>query len=173
MKRLAIFWHNTPLMIASGSSGLTGSMKNIPKVDQLNNIHPAVVADHLQKAFDWLATGKKLRMAEVEWSIHKDTKILDRPEKFWYLTYTCMWDAISFEMHCNNLILPLGSLWYCHGCIPIAMSFFRPSGGPTQPVGRIQQHARVLSAGYVTHSRIQLSVLGVTTPDYQPMPNSG
>ena len=67
-------------------------------------------------------------MTEVEWSIHKDTKKLDRPgrakaEKFWYLTHAAMRDTLSFEMHCNNFIRALGSLWSRHGCIPMGGSF--------------------------------------------------
>ena len=89
---------------------------------------PTVVADHLEKASDWLAARKKWRITEVEWSIHKDKKKLDRPgrakaEKIWYLTHTAMRDTISFEMHCHNFITALGSLWSRHGCIPMGGSF--------------------------------------------------
>ena len=64
----------------------------------------------------------------MEWSIHKDTKKLDRPgrakaEKFWYLSHTTMRDTIGFEMHCNNFMRVLGSLWSRHGCIPMGGSF--------------------------------------------------
>ena len=95
---------------------------------QFNNICPTVVADHLQKASDWLAARKKWRMTEVEWFIRKDTKKLDRPgrakaEKFWYLSHTAMRDTIGFEMRCNNFIRALGSLWSRHGCIPMGGSF--------------------------------------------------
>ena len=67
-------------------------------------------------------------MTDIEWSIHKDSKMLDRAgrakaTKFWYITHTQMSDTITFEMHCNNFIRAVGGLWCRHGCILMGGSF--------------------------------------------------
>ena len=71
---------------------------------------------------------KKRRMSEIEWSIHKDSKQLDRAgrakaEKFWYITHGMPSETISFEMHCNNFIRAVVGLRSRHGCIPMGGSF--------------------------------------------------
>ena len=57
--------------------------------DQINHICPSAVADHLQKGSHGLAARKNWRMTNLEWSIHKDTKKLDRLGR-------STWDATQF-----------------------------------------------------------------------------
>ena len=96
--------------------------------DQFNNICPTDIESHLTAASKWLAKRRKWRMTDIEWSIHKDSKMLDRAgrakaTKFWYITHAQMSDTITFEMHCNNFIRAVGGLWCRHGCIPMGGSF--------------------------------------------------
>ena len=92
-------------------------------------------------------------MSDIEWSIHKDSKSLDRAShakatKFWYLTHTQLSKTISFEMHCNNFIKAVGGLWCRHGCIPMGGFIFSPRGQRAQPVGYLFQQAPVAPAGH-------------------------
>ena len=96
--------------------------------DQFNNICPTDIESHLTAASKWLAKRRKCRMKDIEWSIHKDSKMLDKAgrakaTKFWYITHAQMSDTITFEMHCNNFIRAVGGLWCRHGCIPMGGSF--------------------------------------------------
>ena len=95
---------------------------------QFNNICPTDIESHLTAASKWLAKRRKWRMTDIECSIHKDSKMLDRAgrakaTKFWYITHAQMSDTITFEMHCNNFITAVGGLWCRHGCIPMGGSF--------------------------------------------------
>ena len=96
--------------------------------DQFNNIKPEDVISHLTSACEWLVKNKRWRMSEVVWSVHKESKKLDRAgrgnsAKFWYITQGSLEDTVTWEMKYNNFILSAGNLWCRHGCIPMGGSF--------------------------------------------------
>ena len=96
--------------------------------DQFNNIKPEDVISHLTSACEWLVKKKRWRMSEVVWSVHKESKKLDRAgrgnsAKFWYITQGSLEDTVTWEMKYNNFILSAGNLWCRHGCIPMGGSF--------------------------------------------------
>ena len=97
--------------------------------DQFNNIDPNDSQSHLSSASSWLSSRKRWHMHEIMWSVHKESKRLDRARrgnstKFWYVTHEAMTDTIMFEMHHNNYIKAAGGLWRRDECIPMGGSFF-------------------------------------------------
>ena len=96
--------------------------------DEFNNVHPDDIDSHLAQASNWLTHRKRCRMRVLVWSVHKDTKRLDRAgkgnsSKFWYLTHERMTNTIMFEMNHNNVVRAAGQLWTRKGCIPMGGSF--------------------------------------------------
>ena len=95
--------------------------------DPFNNIHPDDLDSHLLEAGTWLFHHKRWHMKELTWSVHKDTKRLDRagsgdsPE-FWFLLNDGMTDTIAFEMNYNSLICATRNLWTRISCIPMGGS---------------------------------------------------
>ena len=96
--------------------------------DQFNHVPPRQVETHLQQSVAWLAKRRRWRMSEITWSVHKDSKKLDRAgkgasRKFWYVDHTELAKQINFELQNNNFVWAVGSVWQRTGCIPMGGSF--------------------------------------------------
>ena len=96
--------------------------------DQFNHVPPSQVLSHLKGATDWLAKRRRWRMQDIVWSVHRESKRLDRAgqgksSKFWYITQQRLMDTIEFELVNNNYVVAGGDVWQRPGCIPMGGSF--------------------------------------------------
>ena len=63
-------------------------------------------------------------MTEVCWSVHKDSKKLDRvgcgvSGNFWCIDHSELTDTINFELLNNNFVWAAGSVWHRKGFLPM------------------------------------------------------
>ena len=101
--------------------------------DQFNHVPPSQVASHLTQSTDWVAKRRRWRSQEIVWSIHRESKRLDRAGqansgKFWFLTNDELIKKVKFELRHNNYVQSTGSIrgiyiWRRTGCIPMGGSF--------------------------------------------------
>ena len=96
--------------------------------DQLNHVPPSQVQEHLIASSAWPAKRHHQRMTDFCWSIHRDSKKLDRAGrgasgKFWYIDHRQLSDKIKLEVQNNNYALAAGKFWQRTGCIPMGGSF--------------------------------------------------
>ena len=96
--------------------------------DQFNHAPPQKVVAHLEQSTSWLVKHRRWRMEEVTWSVHKDTKRLDRAgrgnsTKFWYFEHQDLSAKIEFELKHNNYVQAAGNVWKRPGCISMGGSF--------------------------------------------------
>ena len=96
--------------------------------DQFNHVPPSCVESHMTESSGWLAKRRRWRMKDICWSIHRDSKKLDRAGqgasgKFWFITHADLSSKVNFELQNNNFVTAAGSLWQRTGCIPMGGSF--------------------------------------------------
>ena len=96
--------------------------------DQFNYVPPSKVQEHLTASSAWLAKKRRWRMTETCWSIHRDSKKLERAGrgasgKFWYIDHQQLSEKINFDLQNNNYVLAAGKVWQRTGCIPMGGSF--------------------------------------------------
>ena len=100
----------------------------LDRKDQFNHVPPSKVQEHRTASSAWLAKKRRWRMTEVCWSIHRDSKKLDRARrgasgKFWYIDHQQLSEKINFKLQNNNYVLAAGKFWQRTGCIPMGGPF--------------------------------------------------
>ena len=89
---------------------------------------PSQVASHLAQSTEWVAKRRQWRSQEIVWSIHRESKRLDRAGqansgKFWFLTNNELVKKVKFKLQHNSYVQSAGSIRRRKGCIPMGGSF--------------------------------------------------
>ena len=98
-------------------------------------------------------------MKEVVWSVHEESKQLDRAglgisPKFWYVSHDDMTNTMMFEMNNNNFIKAVGGMWRQDGCIPMGGGgHFQRTQQTCIASGGVQGTAQVSGTGEAPHLR--------------------
>ena len=100
----------------------------------------------------WLSSRKRWHMQEIVWSVHKESRRLDRAgrgnsTKFWYVTHEAMTYTIMFEMHNNNFIKS-GQGTVASGWMhPHVWVVLNAGSRSTQPLGGLHRQTQIPRAG--------------------------
>ena len=104
------------------------SMTEVDCKEQFNMVRPEWVVEDFAEATSWLAKKRRWKMEEIVWSIHKESKALDRAGKacakgFWYVSHSALEKTLAFELMENNMCVANGQVWKRLHCIPMGGSF--------------------------------------------------
>ena len=96
--------------------------------EQFNRIEPATTVQELRDASQFLYHRKRRGASSIIWSIHRDSKALDRAGKatsasFWHFSHEELIGIVNFSLTEDNYVWCPGSLWQRTDAIPMGGSF--------------------------------------------------
>ena len=96
--------------------------------EHLSQIKPATVVGELRDASRYLYHRKRPSASSIVWSVHRDSKALDRAGKavfasFWNFSHEELISIVSFALTEDNHVSYAGSLWHRTDAIPMRCSF--------------------------------------------------